>query len=78
MTGAVGLPGIIADLSASTLDIFSLLADIAGSHGYESTIADIQAACIDAFIRARKVVAPRRNNSAEIEGDNCFIHSKDL
>jgi hypothetical protein len=50
MTGSVGLPGIIADLPASTLLILLSIADIARSHGHDIYDPDIQAACIEAFM----------------------------
>jgi hypothetical protein len=50
MTGSVGLPGIIADLPASTLLILLSIADIARSHGYDLRDPAIQAACIEAFM----------------------------
>jgi hypothetical protein len=50
VTGAAGMPGIVADLPASTLLILRAIADIARSHGYDLNRPDVQVACIEAFV----------------------------
>ncbi len=49
VTGAAGLPGILADLPTSTLLVLRSIADIARSHGYDIRDPAVQAACMEAF-----------------------------
>ena len=49
ITGAVGLPGVLADLPASTLLVLRSLAAIAREQGLDIRAADVQAACLEAF-----------------------------
>lgn len=50
VTGAAGMPGVIADLPASTLLILRAIADIARAQGYDLRNPDVQVACIEAFV----------------------------
>ena len=49
LTGAAGLPGVLADLPASTLLVLRSLAAIAHEQGLDIRAADVQAACLEAF-----------------------------
>jgi hypothetical protein len=49
VTGAVGLPGVLADLPTSTLLVLRSLATIAREQGLDIAAADVQAACLEAF-----------------------------
>lgn len=49
VTGAAGLPGVLADLPTSTLLVLRSLASIARERGLDIGDADVQAACLEAF-----------------------------
>ncbi len=49
VTGAAGLPGVLADLPTSTLLVLRSLAAIARARGLNIRAADVQTACLEAF-----------------------------